>query len=243
MGKFGLRRSRSLGIVVSAALIVAACSNAGGTPERKSARSTETTSSSPAIPDCVPAGARPIGFTSSELPAPTVVLGSGKSGVVLLNQDLSDLCQWFPYAADLAGPELRVLASNALLPEAAVARLRAEGVRQVVLMGASVGARSALSAATTITPPVAGAVSLSAEKRDDLVADLPDLTVPVLLAAAAQDGWAPAEDTRDLAAAIPDSTAVRVIIVPGDAHGVELLSGASGQRVQPAITDFLQKHL
>jgi enterochelin esterase-like enzyme len=46
----------------------------------------------------------------------------------------------------------------------AAAKLRQLGVRTVLLAGASQGAKASLMAAPAISPPVAGVVSLSAER-------------------------------------------------------------------------------
>ena len=105
-----------------------------------------------------------------------LVLGSGRTGLVLGHQLGSDLCEWVPQARSFAGRGYRVMVfdfagfgDSQPGPDgrvdtdvaAAVAQLRRRGVDRVVLVGSSMGGTAVLSAATRIRPPVAGVVSLS----------------------------------------------------------------------------------
>jgi dipeptidyl aminopeptidase/acylaminoacyl peptidase len=106
-----------------------------------------------------------------------LVLGSGRTGLVLGHQLGSDLCEWLPQARSFARRGYRVLifdfagfGDSQPGPDgrvdtdvvAAAAQLRRRrGVDRVVLVGSSMGGTAVLSAATRIRPPVAGVVSLS----------------------------------------------------------------------------------
>jgi pimeloyl-ACP methyl ester carboxylesterase len=105
-----------------------------------------------------------------------VEVGTGTTGVVLGHQYSSDHCEFMEFARELAASGLRALtidfryngASTGgnssrldLDVAAAVARLRADGATRVKLVGASMGGTAVLVAASRITPPVDGVVSLS----------------------------------------------------------------------------------
>ncbi len=105
-----------------------------------------------------------------------VEVGTGKTGVVLGHQYLSDHCEFMDFARELAGAGFRALtidfryngASTGgnssrldLDVAAAVARLRGDGATRIKLVGASMGGTAVLVAASRITPPVDGVVSLS----------------------------------------------------------------------------------
>jgi pimeloyl-ACP methyl ester carboxylesterase len=107
-----------------------------------------------------------------------LVLGTGSAGVVLVHQIDADLCQWLPYGRQLAGRGYRVLlvdlggfgsSEPSSQPDQdvkqAVGFLRQQGVRSIVLIGASLGATSSLSAAVIVRPPVDAVVSLSGPIR------------------------------------------------------------------------------
>ena len=106
--------------------------------------------------------------------------GSGPIGVVLAHESPGDLCGWLPYVPMLAGAGVRALAfdfrgfGDSDRPastrdflaygrdlRAAVARLRAEGARNVFLFGASFGGAAALTYAPSL--PIDGVVSFSGE--------------------------------------------------------------------------------
>ena len=187
-----------------------------------------------------------------------ISFGTGTRGVVLAHQSQADLCQWLPEAKALAGRGYRTLVlelrrhGNSGYPrrnaqrydldiDAAVRELRRRGAKKIVTVGASLGASAILiSAART---PVDGVVSLSSPDRFGLVnplAAMPRLRVPALFAAAEEDGGSSgfdfAQSARDLhgTAASADKA---LVIVPGDAHGVDLLPDAT---VRAALDAFLE---
>jgi pimeloyl-ACP methyl ester carboxylesterase len=190
-----------------------------------------------------------------------VLLGTGKTGLVLAHQNNADHCQWAPYALESVQAGYRVLTfdfpgfgqspagvgnDDAVL--AAAGYLRAQGVTSVALVGASMGGTAVLVAATKITPPVAGVVSLSAPatfKSSDATAAVAHLGVPVLFGACAND-LPYGTDAARLYAATPAGLSRTLVVVPGcNKHGVELTDpggGADAARVRAAMRDFLTAH-
>jgi dienelactone hydrolase len=86
----------------------------------------------------------------------------------------------------------------------AAAKLRQLGVRTVLLAGASQGAKASLMAAPAISPPVAGVVSLSAERTaqgQDVLPFAAKLIAPVLFITAQGDRYGATEATPQLYAA------------------------------------------
>jgi dienelactone hydrolase len=190
-----------------------------------------------------------------------VLLGTGKTGLILAHQNNADHCQWAPYALESVQAGYRVLTfdfpgfgqsptgvSNEDTVVAAAAYLRAQGATSVALIGASMGGTAVLVAAPKITPPIAGVISLSAPatfKGADATAAVRDLGVPVLFAACELD-LPYGTDAATLYAAVPASGPRTLLVVPGcTKHGVQLTDpngGADPARVRSAIHDFLTAH-
>jgi dienelactone hydrolase len=190
-----------------------------------------------------------------------VEVGTGTTGVVMAHMAGSDSCDWLPYGAELAATGYRVLAfdfggcgvsedlpaSEGLDADivAAAAFLRSEGATTIVLMGASMGAAASIVAATEVTPAPAAVVSLSAPMSYESVnasAAAPNLSVPVVFAAASQDpGFA--YSAQSLYAATPGA-AKKIVITDGYEHGTALLSEAAdgSDKVRAAIQDLLKAH-
>jgi len=186
-----------------------------------------------------------------------VLLGRGPVGVVLAHQSDGDLCQWMPFAHDLARMGVRALAFNfegygsstvggdvadplGQDVRAAAGRLHAAGARRVVLVGGSMGGTAVLSAAGHQDPAVAGVVSLSGPATfpgADASAAVPSITVPLLLAAGRLDE----PFVQDARALFGRATGARkqLLIVPGTAHGVQLM-GPSGP-VRRAVLALLHR--
>ena len=235
-----------LGLLLAVLALTAACSThpAGG-PRATTAPPTAPS----ALDDCVGAGqARLVAMPHG----PAAVLGRGPAGVVLSNQSDLNLCGWLPFGRVLAARGFQVLLYDYGIAgdlsddiAAAVAKLHQLGARRVVLVGASQGAKASLVAAGGIRPPVAGVVSLSAE-RTLRGADVPTaaakLRVPVLLVTAREDPYGSADATPDLYRAVAHAPSRQLLVVGGDAHGEDLLSGGSGGRVQAAVLAFLRRH-
>src|SRR5262245_14976358 len=179
------------------------------------------------------------------------VLGSGATGVVLSNQSDQNLCGWLPFGRVLAGHGFRVLlydygaATNPIGDVAlAAAKLRSLGAGTVLLVGSSEGAKASLIAATTLQPPPAGVVSLSAERMllgRDVLAAAAKLRAPVLFVTARDDGVV-GDATGQLYDAATSAASRRLEVVAGAAHGTDLLGGAGGARLQATLIDFLRSH-
>jgi pimeloyl-ACP methyl ester carboxylesterase len=179
-------------------------------------------------------------------------LGRGPA-VVFLNDSTDDTCSWLPLAQALAGAvrtaavfryPATTAAGEADATRVALAVARKAGGGRFVLVGASLGGRIVFEAAASAPHGLAGIVSLSGERQIDAYRDiLPDVRrvrVPVLYAGAREDSLtAGTRQPAQLRAALP-SRDVRFVLVPGFAHGTELLDEA---RVRRAIDAFLARTL
>jgi pimeloyl-ACP methyl ester carboxylesterase len=184
------------------------------------------------------------------------LLGTGRTAVVLAPQRRLDSCSFRAYATALAARNYRVLAfdfagegGSTAAPgaapsgdvAAAVGYLRSQGVTTVVLLGTSRGATASIVAAATVTPPVAGVVSVSGPAvfgGEDARAAAARLTVPSLYLAADSDPGYP-DDARSLYDA--SHGARRLLVVGGSRHGISLLGSADPDSVRAitAIDAFL----
>jgi pimeloyl-ACP methyl ester carboxylesterase len=179
------------------------------------------------------------------------VLGNGAAGVVLSNQSDENLCAWLPFGRALAGRGFRVLlhdygatADPAADVALAAAKLRSLGAGAVLLVGASEGAKASLLAAITLRPAPDGVVSLSAERTlrgTDLLPAVAKLRAPVLFVTA-RDDLLVGGDTGQLYRRATGAASRRLLVLPGAAHGTELLGGAAGAKLQATLVDFLRGH-
>jgi pimeloyl-ACP methyl ester carboxylesterase len=249
-------------------VLAAGCGNGGGdaggqAPATSAPTTAPVTTVAAAAKACLQGAERDraVRFTTGEgATLVGVVLGSGRSGLVLGHQSGSDLCEWLPQARELAGRGYRVLAfdfagsgdsqpgsgevrvdSDAV---AAAEELRRRGADRVVLIGSSMGGTAVLSAATRIRPPVAGVVSLSGPasfQGVDAGAAVTRLRVPVLLVAGADDQRF-TDDARAMYRAAPVRDK-RLLVVPGGGHGTSLLEfGSDAPKVQAAVRRFIADH-
>lgn len=183
------------------------------------------------------------------------VLGSGGRGVALSNQSDEDLCSWLPQARTLAARGYRVALYNyppARTPPSAdalaevVSVLHGQGAKSICLVGASKGAKASVVAATKIHPPVACVVALSAEDSSieygDITPFAARLRAPTLYITAKDDPYDSDPAGRAFVRVQPGHRG-RLMEVPGDDHGTELLAGSQATRVQAAIVKFLHRHL
>ncbi len=203
----------------------------------------------PSLDGCVRAGAdiRIVRFAVSRNDSlRAAVLGDGTAGIVLSNQSDRNLCSWLPFARTLTAAGYRVLvydygrARADAEAAAAAVELRRLGARSVSLVGASEGAKASIIAAARPATPIAGVVSLSAERYlggTDVLPSARKLSRPALFVTARGDPYSQS-DTPELYAACP-AAQKRLLLVPGDAHGVDLLVGPTADQVRAAILSFL----
>jgi alpha-beta hydrolase superfamily lysophospholipase len=175
-----------------------------------------------------------------------------KPAVVLAHMSNGDLCEWLPFARNLAGKGLFVFAFDfrghgfsegrptygrlAVDIAAAAQAVRGLGARKVVVMGASLGGIAAVVGAANVRPPLDGVATVSAPAtiagRLNALPSAPRLRIPALYIAAEQDQNDPydfAADARRLCEATgsPDK---RLELVPGALHGVFLVNGSGPVR-------------
>ena len=258
------------GIAVLSLVLATACDASRG-EQARSGQAATTSSTSGMPPTTAATTARPclraaeaaavFRFTTGDgATLVGVVVGSGRTGLVLGHQLGSDLCEWLPQARDFANRGYRVLVfdfagfgdsghgpadgrvDNDVV--AAAAELRRRGAERVVLIGSSMGGTAVLSAATRIRPPVAGVVSLSGASSYggvDAQAAMARLRVPVLFVVGADDQHF-TEQARVMhrAARVADK---RLLVVPGGGHGTSLVEfGSDAPRVLAAVRRFIADH-
>lgn len=247
----GIGRGRLIGLLCVAALL-AGCGGSGGGGPGEAGPATTAPVTTTATPSCLEAGERAFNFPAADGPTAGVVLGRGRTGVVLGHQSGSDLCEWMPQARRLArrgrqvlafdfGPDAHIRADMV----AAAGELRRRGVTRLVLVGSSMGGTAVIAAAAVITPPVAGVVSLSGPEEyqgTDAAAAAPMLRMPVLFVAAEDDP--PFDDAaRALYKAVPGHDK-RLLVLEGGGHGTALLEfGDQAPRARRALDQFLQATL
>jgi dienelactone hydrolase len=176
------------------------------------------------------------------------VVGVGRVGVVLTNGSADDPCVFGPLLPALLSanryPVLvyfyRAAGSGEIEQDIASADafLMKQGVKQVILVGQSLGGARTLAVASRIQPPPAAAVSFSGESTPD---EVRTLQVPTLIFASEDDHYLPGKTARDVIAAL--STADKELIVyPGRLRGVEIFTSNYGQQALSVLLDFLSKH-
>jgi dienelactone hydrolase len=195
-----------------------------------------------------------------------VVLGTGRTGVVLAHSNNSDMCDWVPYGRVLAAAGYTALSvdlngfaasqASAGLPadarydadlSGAVKLLRGRGVHAVFLMGESIGGTAAVKAAADVTPPVAGVIDISSPAElsgVDALAAAPRLTVPLLCIASEHDEFG--GDVRKVANAATRAPEHRLEIVAGSgSQGPSLLDPTvepKAAQVRELVESFLRGH-
>lgn len=259
-----MSRTRVLLSALAAAAVLALAACSGGEPAADDA------TSAPPLPPVNEPGLTCADETEGATPVRLgpgggiggLSFGDGDKALVLLHQSNGDLCQWAPYAMELAEQGYRALAidapgvassrdaeeaHHAAVTEAA-AYLRAEGATAVTFVGASMGGTAVLAAAAQTTPPVDGVIALSAPTfydGTDALAAVANLTVPVLYAAADGDAQF-GENAEKFDAATPAATDEKLLLVDGSSHGVDFLDPEAGReekKVRDAVEDFLAAHM
>jgi pimeloyl-ACP methyl ester carboxylesterase len=246
----GIDRRRLAALLLGSGLLVAGCGGDGSGGDAPGA-APATTAAAPAKA-CLEGGEQAFSFPAADGTTTGVVLGQGRTGVVLGHQAGSDLCEWLPRARALAKQGRQVLAFD-FGPSAdigkdmvaAAAELRRRGVTRMVLVGSSMGGTAAIAAAAQITPPVAGVVSLSGPEEyqgADAATAAPRLRVPVLFVVAEDDPPFD-DDARALYQAVPGHDK-RLVVLEGGGHGTSLLEfGDQAVRVRAALDRFLAANL
>jgi pimeloyl-ACP methyl ester carboxylesterase len=189
--------------------------------------------------------------------------GKGTTAVILAHQSEGDLCDWAPYARRLASKgyfvfpidfrgyglsQARTGAASTRFPSdlaAATKALRQLGKKKVFLVGASMGGLASLVAGATVTPPLAGVVSVSGPARFrgmDALKTAPRLRVPVLYLAAEGDDNAGFDFSQDAEAMHAATAAMdkRLEVLPGPLHGIALMAGS--ERARSVVEAFLKRH-
>jgi pimeloyl-ACP methyl ester carboxylesterase len=191
--------------------------------------------------------------------------GTGARGVLLLPQRGADLCPWWDYANELMNAGFHVLAIDVrgtgyseegavtdytADAAAGIAELKRAGAERVVIIGASIGAATALVTAGRLPDQVAGVVALS--YPDDTIdvtggggsgpktpsEAAPLITAPVLIAYTAGDRMAAKPD--DLVAKLggPEK---QLVGRSGVSHGWDMLK-LGDDDVRPDVLAFLHSY-
>ena len=174
--------------------------------------------------------------------------------VILLHMFPADQTAWYPFAHELQARGISALtldfrgygASEGEQDpseidhdvRAAIAFARERGYMRVVLVGASMGGTAAIVVAAD--QPVDGVAVLSAPSRMrgiDAKSTIASLDVPLTLIAASGD-LAAMNALNSFAARAGLGEDAR-LVVPGRAHGTELLDSAAGDEVRTRLLDFL----
>lgn len=242
--------------IVLVALTIAGC---GGSDHERSATTTNAAPASASnapepVQICADAGGdwRTLTFQAHGSRIDAAVLGDGDAGVVFANDSGNSACGWMSFARQLVERGMRVLAfeyddeSQAAGEGLAAARaLRAAGARHVAMVGASIGGRAVVQAASRDHRTLDAGVSLSAERSvgANLREILPlarRIHLPSLYVGSRDDGYTTfGRDTRQFHQVTP-AKVNRMLLVPGGDHGVDLLSDENGPRVGKTILAFLE---
>ena len=165
---------------------------------------------------------------------------------MLSNQSDESLCAWLPFARSLRGAGYTVLLYDYSYGtyrsevRAGVRKLKQRGAHRVALVGASQGAKVAILAAGSGVH-VAGVVSLSAERylgAVDIRKSAARLHRPVIFFATKDDPWDAASAARLFYRVCP-STKKQLVMLDGDVHGIDLLTGPDGKSVTKQVFAFL----
>jgi dienelactone hydrolase len=196
-----------------------------------------------------------------------VVIGAGRTGVVLVQGSTGDLCVWMPYARRLAGLGYQVLAfdlnglgSSGASPGnpgdarfdqdvmGAATLLRSRGASTVLLIGASLGGSAVLVAAAELSPPATGVIDIAGGdpvSKLDTDAAARRLRIPVLYLVGAGDNHVDQAHLRAVYAATVATDRRLDVIADSYAHGVNLLDPQMEPQAPAArqiVEGFLAAH-
>ena len=204
----------------------------------------------PTRPDCAAdvAGDFVVATTSEGNAGGMLILGTGTRGIVLGPQSDGDICQWLPYAQELA-THFRVALFDweeprEEVPLLAVQQLRKAGATKVVLAGASLGGAFALSEAYRVRPRLAGVMTFGGELTLPFFDGRPGIRKwrgPLLQISSVDDDYFTSRNARELRVLHPGPETI--LMLPGSTHGVAMLDGPDGQRVRATVDRFLARVL
>ncbi|WP_206059534.1 alpha/beta hydrolase, partial [Nonomuraea zeae] len=212
-------------------------------PSRSGAPATVT---GPNVSGCYDQRAGKIFKHSGGLPG--VIGGTGATGVVITYERRGNVCTWRPLFDRLTGAGYRVLVyarSSAGFPEdtavAMAKRLAREpGVERLFLVGGSIGATTAVPAATRLGAKVAGVVALSGEID---AKDAAALTAPLLQIGSEHDDYGGAGDLEAARAAAVRAPDNEVLVIPGESrHASALFGTPHAARILDRIEAFMDRH-
>ena len=199
--------------------------------------------------------AQPLAFeNASGQPLEGALLGTGITGILFSNDSGNGSCNWFPFAQTLAEAGFRVLlyqyagddpsADRLSDLEAAVSVFQHQGVKRIILVGASQGANLTLMASSQTSPGMVAAVTLSAEARvlasagEELAPYAAKIALPLLMLTAKTDTYGSDEATPHLYGLAPAKDK-KLLVVPGYAHGTALLGEPE---VSTKVLDFIRRY-
>jgi dienelactone hydrolase len=241
--------------IAALTMVVAACGRNSPSPVSSVAQDAKPTG---VIAACAPAGAT--GFVvpvDGGVPVEAESIGTGDLAVVLSHEWGGSPCRWAEVATRISAHGYRavfwdygVLTGLERVKElqAVVDRLRAGGVKKVVLAGGSIGGCLSMISASEVKPPVDGLVVLSCAVWYDVeehIATTPyaaKVTVPTLYAVGDQDDATLVAGVRTDADAVT-AKAKTLLVVPGSAaHGVALFDDpAGGSQVWQDVLGLLDR--
>lgn len=261
------RRALAVLVIASLAVATVACAEAPANPPDPDAAVSTSASPGPTLPPvgsgCVKDAhlGRPLRLTNGAgLSIAAVDLGSGPTAVLLAHQSDGSLCEWMPYGETLAAKGYRVLAfdfagsGSSSMPKqktyvedirTAVVYLREQGVKTIVVIGASMGATMSVVAAAAVLPPVDGLIAISPPLTFDGVnaeKAAPSLRTPTLYIAGDTDGDF-ATYSRSIYNATPGDLR-DILIVKAQQHGLRLFDAETQAtlEVRNAVESFLAAH-
>jgi pimeloyl-ACP methyl ester carboxylesterase len=232
-----------------------ACGSAPGSPASPSA----TTATAPQSAGRLPEGS--VSFeTTDKVKLSGIVTGQGETAVILAHMMGSEQAAWQPFAQELAekgytaltfdfrgngrsGGKLNYVALDKDVL-GAIAFLHDHGFTQIVCVGASMGGTACAKAA--LTPGLAGLVVISSPITVStmsssgvrlVIGDFKKLTLPKLFVVAKGDSdvFESVKTMHDLS-----PKPKQITILPGSAHGTNILSSADGLALRDLLLEFLQ---